>query len=90
MSLPEGIDQRQVMQAMLDDGIATRRGVMSAHREPAYSRGEEASGVRFPLPVSETAQDRGLILPMFDQMTEQDLETVSSSLANALRRQRAH
>ena len=88
--LPDGIDQRQVMQAMLDDGIATRRGVMNTHREPAYSRGEEATGVRFPLPVSEKAQDRGLILPMFDEMTEQDLETVSSSLANALRRQRAH
>ena len=43
-----------------------------------------------PLPVSEKAQDRGLILPMFDEMTEQDLETVSSSLANALRRQKAH
>ena len=88
--LPDGVDQRQVMQAMLDDGIATRRGVMNAHREPAYSRGEEATGVRFPLPVSEKAQDRGLILPMFDEMTEQDLETVSSSLANALHRQRAH
>jgi len=88
--LPDGIDQRQVMQAMLDDGIATRRGVMNAHREPAYSHGEEATGVRFPLPVSEKAQDRGLILPMFDEMTEQEVETVSSSLANALRRQRAH
>ncbi|HJR22340.1 MAG TPA: DegT/DnrJ/EryC1/StrS family aminotransferase, partial [Dongiaceae bacterium] len=88
--LPDGVDQRQVMQAMLDDGIATRRGVMNAHLEPAYSRGEEATGVRFPLPVSEKAQDRGLILPMFDEMTEQDVETVSSSLADALRRQRAH
>jgi perosamine synthetase len=88
--LPDGVDQRQVMQAMLDDGIATRRGVMNAHLEPAYARGEEATGVRFPLPVSEKAQDRGLILPMFDEMTEQDVETVASSLANALRRQRAH
>jgi perosamine synthetase len=88
--LPDGVDQRQVMQAMLDDGIATRRGVMNAHLEPAYARGEEATGVRFPLPVSEKAQDRGLILPMFDEMTEQDVETVASSLANALRPQRAH
>jgi dTDP-4-amino-4,6-dideoxygalactose transaminase len=86
--LPEGVDQRQVMQAMLDDGIATRRGVMNAHREPAYARGE--AGVRFPLPVSEFAQDHGLILPMFDEMTDEDVETVSASLADALRRQRAH
>ena len=34
--LPEGSDQRQVMQALLDRGIATRRGIMCAHREPAY------------------------------------------------------
>jgi perosamine synthetase len=88
--LPAGIDQRRVMQAMLDEGIATRRGVMNAHREPAYSCGEEAKGVRFPLPNSEAAQDRGLILPMFDEMTEQDVEIVSSSLANALRQQRAN
>jgi dTDP-4-amino-4,6-dideoxygalactose transaminase len=29
-------DQRQLMQAMLDAGIGTRRGIMCAHREPAY------------------------------------------------------
>jgi dTDP-4-amino-4,6-dideoxygalactose transaminase len=34
--LPEGCDQRTVMQSLLDAGIATRRGVMCAHREPAY------------------------------------------------------
>ena len=34
--LPEGKDQRQVMQYMLDVGVATRRGVMCAHREAAY------------------------------------------------------
>ena len=87
--LPAGTDQRQVMQAMLDEGIATRRGVMNAHREPAYATGAEAEGVRFALPNSEAAQDRGLILPMFDEMTEQDIEIVSSTLANALRKQRA-
>ncbi len=34
--LPDELDQRHVMQAMLDLGVATRRGVMCAHREPAY------------------------------------------------------
>jgi perosamine synthetase len=36
--LPRGVDQRAVMQAMLDAGVSTRRGVMCAHREPAYAR----------------------------------------------------
>ena len=31
-------DQRQVMQKMLDAGISTRRGIMCAHREPAYQQ----------------------------------------------------
>ena len=30
------LDQRAVMQHMLDRGIATRRGIMCAHLEPAY------------------------------------------------------
>ncbi len=34
--LPKGSSQIQVMQALLDQGIATRRGIMCAHREPAY------------------------------------------------------
>ena len=35
--LPAGCDQRTVMQSMLDEGVATRRGVMCAHREAAYA-----------------------------------------------------
>ena len=37
VTLPEGCDQRQVMQAMLDSGIATRRGIMCAHRVRMHS-----------------------------------------------------
>ena len=36
--LPMECNQRQVMQQLLDDGIASRRGIMCAHREPAYCR----------------------------------------------------
>src|SRR5262245_17667805 len=34
--LPPQCDQRAVMQRMLDEGVATRRGIMCSHREPAY------------------------------------------------------
>ena len=37
--LPEDRPQKPVMQALLDRGIATRRGVMCAHREAAYPSG---------------------------------------------------
>ena len=77
--LPDHTDQRHVMQAMLDAGIATRRGIMCIHREPAYAD----SPVREPLTHSEVAQDRGLILPLFPQMTSFDQESVADALRNA-------
>jgi dTDP-4-amino-4,6-dideoxygalactose transaminase len=78
--LPEGRDQRAVMQAMLDAGVATRRGVMCAHREAAYA----AAGTRFPLPVSEAAQDQCVILPFYPQMAEAELARVATALAAAV------
>ncbi len=39
---------------MLDAGIATRRGIMCSHREPAYRDQTQ----RHSLPHSEAAQDR--------------------------------
>jgi DegT/DnrJ/EryC1/StrS aminotransferase family len=41
--LPNRVDQKAVMQSLLDQGIATRRGIMRSHREQpscrAYDRG---------------------------------------------------
>jgi dTDP-4-amino-4,6-dideoxygalactose transaminase len=78
--LPDGADQRGVMQAMLDRGIATRRGIMCIHREKPY-----AGAARFPLPVSEAAQDRTILLPMFPQMTDSEQDEVVAGLAEAVR-----
>jgi dTDP-4-amino-4,6-dideoxygalactose transaminase len=77
--LPEGCDQRQVMQRMLDQGIATRRGVMCSHREPSYA----ASATRQPLPHSEVAQDRCIILPLYGQMRREEQEQVAEGLRRA-------
>lgn len=82
--LPAGADQRGVMQRLLDVGISTRRGVMCIHREPAYANPPESDGVRVPLPVSETAQDRGVILPMFAGMELDQARWVASRIDEAL------
>jgi dTDP-4-amino-4,6-dideoxygalactose transaminase len=79
--LPDWCDQRSVMQRMLDDGVATRRGVMCSHREPAY----KDVPLRHPLPNSEQAQDRCVLLPLFHQMTEADQAAVAKSLRTACR-----
>ena len=94
--LPDGCDQRAVMQRMLDDDIATRRGVMCAHREPAYrdepwscgsgpGRCDCPPGSCRRLAESERAQDRMICLPLFDQLTPEDIERVVSSLDRACR-----
>ena len=76
------LDQRRVMQRMLDDGVSTRRGVMNAHREPAYPPGSwRAAG---PLTIGERAQDTVIVLPLFHQMTSDDQQRVAESLRRAV------
>jgi dTDP-4-amino-4,6-dideoxygalactose transaminase len=76
-------DQRTVMQQMLDDGVATRRGVMNAHLEGAYP--PETWRATGPLTRSEEAQATAVVLPLFHQMTDEDQDRVVASLAGALR-----
>jgi perosamine synthetase len=78
--LPDRADQREVMQSMLDRGVATRRGIMCIHRERPY-----AETARFPLPVSEDAQDRTILLPLYPQMTEAEQDQVVGALKAAVR-----
>jgi perosamine synthetase len=78
--LPDHFDQRAVMQAMLDAGIATRRGIMCAHREACYA----AAPLHEPLPNSEAGQDHCIILPLYPQMTEDEQDTVINELRSAI------
>jgi len=78
----EQADQRTVMQRMLDDGVATRRGVMNAHEEAAYPVGTwRAAG---PLDASEQAHRHSVVLPLFHQMTVAEQDAVVASLARAV------
>jgi dTDP-4-amino-4,6-dideoxygalactose transaminase len=77
--LPDGCDQRQVMQSMLERGIGTRRGIMCSHREPAYA----SMPPRQPLPHSEQAQERCVLLPLYHDMSEDDLQAVTAALRDA-------
>lgn len=91
--LPDGCDQWQVMQRMLDNGVATRRGIMCAHREPAYrvepwscaggAACREGNIECSHLRVSEMGQDRTIILPLFHTMTEEEQDCVADVLRRA-------
>jgi perosamine synthetase len=80
--LPGRLDQRTVMQALLDQGIATRRGIMCSHREAPYA--DDAR--RHDLHHSELAQDHSILLPIYAQMSEADQARVVSALKAELAR----
>jgi dTDP-4-amino-4,6-dideoxygalactose transaminase len=70
-----------VMQDLLDRGIATRAGVMTSHRQPAYAKRSPLS-----LPRSEAASDGSLQLPLFVTMTQGEQEEVVAALNKAVER----
>lgn len=95
--LPERADQLDVMQRMLDQGVATRRGVHTSHMEPAYQiEPWKCGGDRHTcgcaprrcrcLPESERARLRGLLLPLYYHMTDAEQDFVCAALAEILLR----
>ena len=80
VGLPNRLDQRAVMQSLLDQGIATRRGIMCSHRERPYADAEP----RHELRQSELAQDHSILLPLYAQLSEQDQSQVAAALSKEL------
>ncbi|WP_108502349.1 DegT/DnrJ/EryC1/StrS family aminotransferase [Paracoccus indicus] len=82
--LDHGIDQLALMQHMLQAGVATRRGIMCMHLEEACAD--------IPLPHdltrSERARDESVLLPLFAQMSFDQLDKVVAVLAEALAAQK--
>jgi len=73
------------MQALLNRGISTRRGIMNAHLEGAYlDRGCSVLGS--DLSRSEAAQNSSIILPLSVQMSEAELAYVAETLGEILSR----
>lgn len=66
------ISRNELMQKMLDAGVATRRGIMTSHRETAY----KSDYADVSLPVSEDACDNSIILPLYIPMKSEDVKKV--------------
>ncbi|ABR63602.1 aminotransferase class I/II-fold pyridoxal phosphate-dependent enzyme [Sinorhizobium medicae] len=81
--LPDRFDQRETMQALLDRGISTRRGVMNIHLEKAYS-GSGTYRAATTLTRSVAAQRTSVILPLFAQMTDAELAHITGELSSIL------
>lgn len=65
-------DRNALMQRLLDKGIATRRGVMLAHREPPYAGQAPLND----LSASEAASSQSLLLPLYPGLTEAEQQEV--------------
>ena len=78
--LPDHVDQKALMQRFLDQGIATRRGIMCSHREQPYLNGKEPHDLR----QSELAQDHSILLPIYAQMTEDNQVLIAETLKKEL------
>ena len=75
------ITQIDAIQALVDRGIAAKRGIPNAHQEPAYAGKDNWS--RAPgetLRVSELLRDRTILVPLFHGMTTSEQDEVIAAL----------
>lgn len=76
--LPEyPLDREQLLHRLAEADISARRGIMAAHRQPAYAH------VDVRLPVTERLTHSTLILPLFHQMSDSDQARVIEVLRGA-------
>lgn len=75
------LKRNDLMQALLDMGIASRRGVMTSHRETAYKSYCEG----FHLPRTEDACDNSIIIPLYVPMEQTDIDEVIRALRTLLK-----
>lgn len=78
--LPQGIDRELVMQDMFSNGVDTRPVFFCAHTMPMYR-----SDAQFP--VAQDIAARGLSLPSYPTLTDEDVRRVCTALQAAIRAQ---
>ena len=66
------VSRNDLMQKLLDMGISSRRGIMTTHRETAY----KIECRNLHLPLSETAADNSIIIPLYVPMPDSEIDKV--------------
>jgi len=72
------LDREALLAHLASLGVSARRGIMAAHRQPAY-----AAHPHGDLSVTERLTDRTLILPLFHGMTDHEHGRVVDALLGA-------
>lgn len=72
------LSREELLQELAKTEVSARRGIMAAHRQPAYAGLEHG-----PLPVTERLTDRTLILPVFHQLTHEQQDRVVATVRSS-------
>jgi perosamine synthetase len=80
LMLPRGTNRDQLMKNMANSGVDTRPVFHCAHEMPVYANGEH-------FPIAEDLASRGLSLPSYPQLTDDDVNRVIEALALGLQQQ---
>lgn len=70
--------RNETLQFLANRGIQARRGIMAAHREPAY-----AAYISLELPATTAIAEESLILPVYHTMTTEEFDRVVAALKEA-------
>lgn len=95
LRLPDGVRQSEVMAQLSAEAIDSRRGIMCAHREPAYQKEPWTCGTSRnecgcspgscrKLVVSESSLENCLTLPIYQNMQEAEQDRVIAVLSKTL------
>jgi dTDP-4-amino-4,6-dideoxygalactose transaminase len=71
------LDRDGLLVALAEAEISARRGIMAAHRQPAYAGGDHGGA---DLTVTEHLTDNTLILPLYHQMSDSEQARVVDGL----------
>ena len=71
------LNREELLERLALDGISARRGIMAAHRQPAYSGRDTGDA---DLTVTERLTDNTLILPVYHQLTPDEQSRVLGSI----------
>ncbi len=74
------LERTELMRRLLQDGIATRRGVMAIHEEASYAD-DRPPPPTLDLPHTEAAARETLMLPLFPDLSEEEQDYVMERLA---------
>lgn len=75
--LPRCANRDRIMEMMKEDGVETRPSFYCAHAMPMYAKGE-------CFPIADDIAQRGISLPSYPELSDDDVRYVCNSLCKAL------